>query len=126
MKFFNNIKFFGFSIKGHCKKCGYCCRNITFMIGDKYVTKEEEFERMKSIDTRYNHFYISGTEQNGTLLFTCKSLTEDNLCRNYRLRSLYCRLYPWIMFKSIRAGVDLPEECGFNVEKNIKFKDFLK
>ncbi len=116
MKILKNTKFPGFKLKGHCKKCGKCCRNITFMIENKYVIEKEEFERMKTFDPKYKHFFISGKDEKGILLFTCKSLGDDNLCGDYFFRSFYCRLYPRIMMKSIKAGAVFPEECGYYVE----------
>lgn len=112
----NIRKFFGLNLKGKCKRCGHCCRNITFMIKDSYVATEQEFEFMKELNPKHNHFYISGRDDDGALLFTCKSMGEDNLCKDYNFRSLYCRFYPWILFKSINAGYELPEECGYYVE----------
>lgn len=114
-----------FILKGFCKKCGNCCRNITFMIGDDYLTKIEEFERLKLLDSKYNSFFISGKDENGVLLFACKHLGEDNLCSCYNYRSLYCRLYPFIKTKHIRAGAEMPEGCGYYIESNVKFEEFL-
>jgi len=96
------------------------------MIGDQYLTREEEFERIKKLDDKYNHFFISSRDETGILLFTCKSLGEDNLCTCYPFRSLYCRLYPRIKTKHIRAGAEMPEGCGYYIESNVKFEEFLK
>ncbi len=126
MDIFHKIKLPLFTLRGNCKKCGHCCRTITFMIDDKYVTDESEFEKLKEIDPKYNHFYPSGIDENGVMFFTCKSLTEDNLCVDYVFRSLYCRLYPHIRMKALLLGAELPDECGYYVEKNKQFKDFLK
>jgi len=113
------------SLKGKCLKCGNCCRTITFMLNGKYVTDEAEFDRMKEINPKYNHFYPSGKDENGALLFTCKSLSGDNLCKDYIFRSLYCRLYPHISMNALRFGAELPGECGYYAGKNVKFRDFL-
>ncbi len=96
------------------------------MIGKDYLTKQEEFERIKKLDSRYNNFFISGKDENNALLFTCKSLKDDNLCSCYAFRSLYCRLYPKIEVKQLRAGAEMPEGCGYYNESNVKFKEFLK
>ena len=115
-----------FILKGSCKKCGNCCRNITFIIGKKYVTEEEEYESLKKLDSYYNNFILTGKDEDGILLFTCKSLGEDNLCKDYKFRSLYCRLYPRIMRKHIRANAEMLEGCGFYIESNVKFEEFLR
>lgn len=112
-------------IKGACKKCGNCCRNITFIVGEEYLTREEEFERLKSLDSKYNNFYISGKDENGVLLFACKSLREDNLCSCYAFRSLYCRLYPKIKTKHLKDGIEFPEECGYYIESSVSFEEIL-
>ncbi|OGI00361.1 MAG: hypothetical protein A2Y25_09505 [Candidatus Melainabacteria bacterium GWF2_37_15] len=101
-------------LKGHCKKCGSCCRNITFAIKKDYIKTEEDFERLKKFDRKYNHFFISGQDEDGVLLFTCKSLTDDNLCRDYFFRSLYCRLYPKIQMKHLKTGGELLDGCGYS------------
>ena len=113
-------------LKGSCKKCGNCCRNITFMIKDKYLTQEEEFERLKNFDSEYNNFFLSGKDEDGILLFTCKFLGEDNLCTCYALRSFYCRLYPKIRAGHLKSNDEMLEGCGYYIESNIKFEEFLK
>ncbi len=115
-----------FILKGSCKKCGNCCRNITFIVGKEYLRHEKEFENLKTLDSKYNNFFISGRDEDGILLFTCRSLGDDNLCSNYALRSLYCRLYPKIMRKHIRAGAEMLEGCGYYIESNVNFEEILK
>ena len=112
-KFFGLFNKTGFIKKGSCKKCGTCCRNITFKVANKYITEIYEFERLKQWQPRYNHFYISGEEEDGTLLFACNSLDEDNLCRDYIMRSLFCRLYPIISSKMIAKGQETLDDCGY-------------
>lgn len=101
-------------LKGKCRRCGACCRNIIFMINDKYVTELEEFKQLKAFDNEYNNFYVSGADEEGILLFTCASLGEDNLCKAYLFRSIYCRLYPWIRRKAIKLGAQMLEGCGYS------------
>jgi len=111
---------------GSCKRCGTCCRTITFMLGDKYVTEIEQFEKLKSLNKKFNHFYLTGKDENGILLFACKSLSKDNLCRHYLFRSLYCRNYPKMNSKLFAEGMETLDECGFYYKSSIEFKDFLK
>ena len=96
------------------------------MSGDKYLTEEEEFERIKKFDSDYNHFFISGKDENNILLFTCKSLGENNLCTSYFFRSIYCRLYPKIKTKYLNTNTKMLEGCGYYFESNIRFEEFLK
>ena len=113
MNFLNFLIKPRFVRKGKCKKCGYCCRNITFRLKDKLITEFEEFNDLKKSQPRYNHFFASGQDEIGTLLFTCKSLGEDGKCRSYAFRSLFCRVYPTYR----HTNGETLEGCGFYFEK---------
>jgi len=126
MEFWNFFKKPKFKRYGSCKKCGNCCRNIIFQIQDKYISTEEEFERLKKWKSRYKHFYISGRDEDGLLLFTCKSLNDDNTCKSYKFRSLYCRLYPRISTELLRSGTTTLDGCGYYYKSSVDFKDYLK
>ena len=106
--------------------CGECCKNIVFMIEDEYVCTEEQFESMKTFDKKYKHFDIVGKNEKGILLFKCKSLTEENKCKDYYFRSLYCRAYPFVTDKIKLGGCETFDSCGFEITINKKFKEFLK
>lgn len=126
--FFYKCKFRSskYILKGHCNQCGECCRNIVFMIEDKYVQTEEDFERLKTFKKIYNHFYISGRDKDRALLFTCKSLTDDNKCKDYFFRSFYCRTYPHIIPDFIAQGGKPLKGCGYSFDVDKKFSEFLK
>lgn len=113
-------------LKGKCKKCGQCCRNIVFYLDNKLVTTEEEFEELKRINKRFNHFYISGKDGDRALLFTCKSIQENNLCKHYFFRSLYCRNYPHLKSEFITKGGVLLDNCGYSIDVDKKFDEYLK
>lgn len=116
-----------FIIKGKCKKCGQCCRNIVFFIGDSTIKTEPQFESLKKFNKSYNHFFISGVDDDKSLLFTCKSLSDDNTCRDYLFRSINCRNYPKINKTFIVNGGKSLDGCGFyfDVDKNFsKYIDF--
>lgn len=126
MKLFNFLNRPKYIRRGSCKKCGNCCRNIVFYIKDDLITTEEQFERLKKWKWKYNHFYISGRDDDGALLFTCKSLNEENYCTSYKFRSLYCRSYPKLDSKALKKGMELLDGCGYYYESTVKFKDFLE
>jgi Fe-S-cluster containining protein len=126
MRFLDFLKKPGFTRQGSCKKCGNCCRNIVFKVNDNYIASEDEFEKLKKWKPRYNHFYISGRDEDGALLFTCKSLNTDNACKSYRFRSLYCRLYPRLKTDMIIAGTTMLDGCGYYYKSSIDFKDYLQ
>lgn len=71
-------------------------------------------------------FYLSGKNDKGELLFTCKALSDDNKCKCYFLRSLYCRKYPMVRSLSTGQYLSPPEECGYTIELEKIFKDFIK
>lgn len=123
---FNNSKKVKLVRKGNCKQCGECCRQITFKVKAKFITSSEEFERLRFWQRHYNNFYISGKDENGTLLFTCKSLTKDGKCSVHFLRGLYCRIYPSVKTNTFFKGGGTIENCGYYFESNIKFDEFLK
>ncbi len=115
-----------YKIEGKCNQCGECCKNIVFMIDDKYVCSEEQFEKMKNFDKKYHHFEINKKNEKGVLLFRCKSLDENNKCRDYFWRSIYCRAYPNITEKIRLGGCETFETCGFKIVPDKKFEDFLE
>jgi uncharacterized protein len=111
--------------KGSCKRCGSCCRNITFWVGNTPLIEASEFEKLKISYPKLNQFYVSGKDKSGVILLTCKSLDEDNLCKSYRFRSLYCRIYPRISSKLFSQGFETLDECGYYYKSSIEFRDFL-
>ena len=131
--FFDIVKFYWnklfspkYIIKGKCKMCGQCCRMITFSENGKPVESVEEFEELQKKYKQYRHFYYTGKKDNGELLFACKSLSNDNKCKDYFFRSLYCRKYPDIDKKFIMAGGKLLDGCGYRIEPTKKFSDYIK
>ena len=76
-------------LKGKCRMCGVCCRNIVFYILDDTVKTAEEFERMKKFNKVYNNFSISGKKADGTLLFKCNSLNDNGKCKDYMLSLIH-------------------------------------
>lgn len=114
-----------YKLKGNCKQCGRCCRNIVFYNDNKPITEDDDLEKLIKQDKQLRKFYVSGKNEKGELLFTCKSLGEDNKCRHYWFRSLYCRRYPLV--KSLKTGQYLqPEDyCGYKIVPVKSFKDYL-
>lgn len=115
-----------YRIKGKCNHCGACCKNIVFMIEDNYVTTEEQFEKLKEFDKKYYHFEISGKNDKGAILFRCKSLNNNNKCRDYFFRSVYCREYPQITEKIRLGGFETFDTCGYEIAPDKQFIEYLK
>lgn len=112
--------------KGYCNQCGNCCKNIVFFIGEIPISTEEQFASLKKWSNAYNNFYISGKDEKGALLFTCKCLDEQNKCSVYHFRSINCRTYPNPKAKFLANGGKPLDGCGYYFEADKNFKDFLK
>ncbi len=112
--------------KGKCNKCGSCCRNILFYIKDEPVKTQLQFEKIKEWDKHYHNFYISGKNETGALLFSCKEIDENNRCRVYFFRGLGCRMYPKKNTKFLINGGKPLDGCGYYFEADKKFNSYLK
>ena len=119
-------------LKGKCKKCGKCCRNILFSTVEGYVKDENTFKKMQNKYRYYRNFRISGVVkdkqdfQNGALSVECKFISKNNQCMIYFFRPLFCRDYPNINQDLIYNGVEMLDECGFYFDVNKKFDEYLK
>ena len=110
--------------KGKCLGCGACCRNILLYADDNIpVVTEVQFEKIKEWDKHFRNFYISGKSENGSLLFTCKELDENNRCRVFR--GLGCRQYPKTDKKFLINGGKPLDGCGYYFEPDKKFDSFI-
>lgn len=96
------------------------------MIEDEYVCSEKQFEDLKLFDKKYNHFEPVGYNDSGVLLFKCKSLDENNRCRDYIFRSIYCREYPKVTDKIKLGGCETFDTCGYKIKIDKIFKNYLK
>ena len=96
------------------------------MIEDNYVCDEKQFEDLKQFDKKYNHFVIAGKNDKGVLLFRCKSLDNNNRCKDYFWRSIYCRAYPKVTDKIRLGGCETFDTCGYKIKVNKDFKNYLK
>ena len=119
-------------IKGKCKKCGNCCRNILFSTKEEgYVKSEEFFKKMQKKYPYYRNYRISGRIenekgfQNGALTFECRFISKNNRCKIYWFRPLYCRDYPFINKELIYNGVEMLSGCGYYFDIDKKFDSYL-
>lgn len=111
--------------KGECKKCGNCCRNIRFFVGDTPVSTEKQFASLKEWDKHYYNFHITGKDENGALLFACNELGADNKCKVYFFRALGCRLYPKAKIGFFSNGGEMLDGCGYYFEPDKNFQSYL-
>jgi hypothetical protein len=112
--------------RGKCNKCGNCCRNIILTEDEKPIKNPEQFERLKKLDKHLNNFYVSGKDENGSLLFTCNEIDENNRCKVYFFRGLGCRMYPKKDTKFLINGGKPLDGCGFYYEPDKSFKSYIK
>lgn len=95
------------------------------MIDEAYVKTVEQFESLKKFDKKYHHFEIFAKNEQDILLFKCKSLGEDNRCKAYWFRSLYCRAYPLVTEKIKLGGYETFDTCGYSIVVDKPFDKFL-
>ena len=118
-------------LKGKCKRCGRCCRNILFSTKEGYIKDENIFKDMQKKYHYYKNFRISGKIenkqdfQNGALTFECKFISKNNKCLIYPIRPIFCRDYPNINPELIYNGVEMLDECGFYFDVNKKFEEYV-
>lgn len=130
--FYNKIFSSKYVLKGKCKKCGACCRNILFSTKEGYIKDEKIFLEMQKKYRYYRNFRIKGKIkdkqdfQNGALTFECKFISDKNKCRIYWIRPMFCRDYPNINPDLIYSGVKMLDNCGFYFDVNKKFDEYLK
>lgn len=106
-----------YKIEGECNKCGKCCRQIR-----AYGMKDEkELKFMQFIFPSYKRFYITGKDNNGELILSCKYIMDNGLCMVYNARPSVCKKYP---AKSIHFNAEMIDGCGYKIIKK-KFKDYL-
>ncbi len=106
-----------YEIKGECKRCGKCCKNVYSVD----MESEGEFKFMQFLFPSYRRFYIKGKDESGNFVFACKFVTEEGLCGVYEKRPAICKRYP---AKSIKYCAKLHDGCGYKVVKK-DFKDYL-
>ena len=119
-------------LKGKCKKCGACCRNILFSTSEGYVKSKELFTKMQKKYRHYRNYKITGIVdgkqdfQNGALTFTCRFISKNNKCLIYPFRPIFCRDYPAVNSELIYNGVEMLDNCGFHFDVDKDFKSYLK
>ncbi len=119
-------------VKGKCKRCGKCCRNILFSTKDGYIKDEKIFYQMQKKYRYYRNYKISGVIenkkdfQNGALTFECKFISKENKCKIYPFRPIFCRDYPDINPELIYEGVTMLDGCGFYFDVDKKFANYLE
>jgi Fe-S-cluster containining protein len=89
---------------------------------EKLLASEEEFELLQKRQPYYQNFFVSGKDELGTLLFTCKHLSWENTCQIYFFRPFMCRNYPKIKRNTLPETF---ENCGYYFKLDKPFKKFM-
>lgn len=98
---------------GKCVKCGCCCKDIGILLDGTKISKEEEFTKLIKEEPVYSIFEKIGISDDGSWIFKCSKLKENNKCGIYLMRPIICRGYPHSYLGSI--GARLHKECGYKL-----------
>ncbi len=101
-------------LAGACRRCGHCCREIHLKMTPAQ-TRGKLFTRLavRWISWLFGFILIKVDEANHSLVFTCRHLTPEGRCGNYRWRANVCRNYPLLDY--FEEPKFLPG-CGFRAE----------
>jgi len=112
------IKKVRYKVTGSCNKCGKCCQDIRM----KGADDEKDFKLTQFLIPMYRRFVIKGKDENGALILGCKLQNLDGTCSVYDKRPRLCRNFPgkYLYFNGV-----LQDGCGFKVEPEKKFNDYL-
>lgn len=106
-----------YKVLGSCNKCGKCCQDIRM----KNAT-EKDFKLTQFFIPSYRRFVILGKE-NDDLIVGCTLQNPDGTCSVYEKRPKLCRDYPK---KTMNHDAYFEDGCGFYVEPEKKFENYLK
>ncbi|MDD3594588.1 MAG: YkgJ family cysteine cluster protein [Candidatus Gastranaerophilales bacterium] len=107
-----------YKVTGECKKCGKCCNYMY----SKDTYTEKEFKIMQFLYPAYKRFEVRGWDEDGNIIIGCKLVNKDGTCSVYNKRLRMCRRYPE---KIIYFRGELHEGCGYKIEPEKSFEDYL-
>ena len=96
---------------------------VTLWLEGNPVDTVEQFEHLRQIFPEYERFYIRGKNDDNHLIFTCRYLTEDYKCGDYKGRPQICREYPDQQIM-LRGGI-LVSKCGYSFVPVADFEKYL-
>jgi Fe-S-cluster containining protein len=116
---------------GTCRRCGWCCRTIA-LEHSKEVFKVtanpdhkfiyENFTEMSSEEAVKLNPHVAGIVEEykqgerSLYWYTCSHLGDDNRCKDYENRPMFCRGYPWYGQAPPEKGFLYGPNCGFTVD----------
>lgn len=82
-------------LQGECKRCGECCKGITYYVGIEKVINSVKFKKV--LDVAHDRDSV------------CTSLNDNNLCSAHgKTKSKYCCEFP-----VLKEELDILPNCGF-------------
>lgn len=108
-----------YTLEGECLKCGNCCKTLYTL--DDYTTFD--FKITQFLFPKYKRLNVIGKDENGNIILSCRWLTPDNKCRDYKNRLTLCKNFPNVKYGSLGQ---VPEGCGYRLVPIKKFKDILE
>ena len=109
---------------GKCVKCGNCCRDIGILLDGVKISKQQEFDTLVKQESVYGIFIKTGEATDGSWIFRCSKLKENNKCGIYLFRPIICRGYPHSYLGPL--GARLHKECGYKLFAPLDFEEILK
>ncbi|MDD5593801.1 MAG: YkgJ family cysteine cluster protein [Candidatus Margulisbacteria bacterium] len=105
-----------FRLSGRCNQCGNCCRRIILTLTPGQ-SKSKLFTgiAVRWISWLFDFILLEINRAENYLAFTCRHLTDEGKCGNYRFRPNVCRNYPLVDY--FEEPKLLPG-CGFAAEPN--------
>ena len=117
--------------KSLCRSCGSCCRFMLFGYKAHHSIQDKVFTPDPGSDTEFirnNCDYLGLAKdldipasipkefEDGTHVYRCRLLTEDNLCSIHEKKPYVCREYPWYNDFAPRLFANAPWDysgCGY-------------
>src|SRR6478609_7331659 len=109
---------------GSCHQCGQCCTNIYLVHEEKAINSLSLFQELQKTKPEYASFIPIDSDSEGSLIFRCQHLQEDNRCGIYDSRPELCRLYP--SEQGMLMGGKLAAGCGYQFRLLKNFQDILR
>lgn len=82
-------------LDGKCNKCGKCCQEIKLYIDPKLANNNITYNIIVWWVSWLFRFDLIGIDrERSDLIFTCKMVSKDGKCTDYKWRPNICRNYP--------------------------------
>jgi uncharacterized protein len=111
-------------VRGSCRGCGSCCKNICLDGWSGWLRSERVFKNLVKKYPEYGRFEVIGTDSQGFILFSCTWCTPRGTCRDYDNRLPLCANFPESSL--VFTGGRLPVNCGYRFTEVVPFATILR